>query len=168
MAEIIKVYRESFPAQKFIGKRYTNADRKDGLFAHKWTEWHQNEWFKLLGEVTGVSNPVYGFMRLVPGKFDTTFEYWIGVMAAYDSEVPDGFNTIELDKYDAGICWIKGKEPEIYQVEGKCDEVLAAKGLGTPKLDAEGFLTIFERYDDERFKADENGDCVLDYGMLIM
>jgi predicted transcriptional regulator YdeE len=107
-------------------------------------------------------------MRLVQGKFDTTFEYWIGVMAANNTVVPDGFDKIKLDNGDAGICWIKGKEPEIYQVEGKCDEVLAAKGLGTPKLDAEGFLTIFERYDDDRFKTDENGDCVLDYGMLIM
>jgi predicted transcriptional regulator YdeE len=168
MAEIIKIYRESFPKQKFIGKRYTNADRKDGLFAHKWTQWHQNDWFQLLSESTGICNPVYGFMRLVPDQFESTFEYWIGVMATNDAAVPVGFDTIELDKSDAGICRLKGKEPEIYQVEDKCNEALAAKGLGTPKLDKEGRLTIFERYDDERFMADDNGDCVLDYGMMIL
>lgn len=38
--KIIKVYREHMPALRLIGKRYTDADRKDeGGYAHKWKEW---------------------------------------------------------------------------------------------------------------------------------
>ena len=34
--EVTKVYQEPFPALRFIGKRYTNDDRKDGGFGVQW------------------------------------------------------------------------------------------------------------------------------------
>ena len=43
--QIIKAYKEHFPALRLIGKRYTNADRDaGGGYGDKWHEWHQNGW----------------------------------------------------------------------------------------------------------------------------
>ncbi len=36
MPEIIKVQKEHQPALRFIGKRYSDADRMDGGFGNKW------------------------------------------------------------------------------------------------------------------------------------
>jgi hypothetical protein len=43
--EIIKTYKEHFPAIRLIGKRYTDADRANGSFGAQWAEWHVNGWF---------------------------------------------------------------------------------------------------------------------------
>ena len=50
-AQIIKVYKEHFAAARLIGKRYTDEDRVEGLFAEKWGEWFRNGWFH---EIVGV------------------------------------------------------------------------------------------------------------------
>ena len=41
MVEIIKVYKQGVNKQKFIGKKYDNANRKNGTFSvkEKWDEW---------------------------------------------------------------------------------------------------------------------------------
>lgn len=38
MAEIINVYRQTIPAMRFIGKKYTDDDRINGSFSAKWEE----------------------------------------------------------------------------------------------------------------------------------
>ncbi|MCL2665435.1 MAG: hypothetical protein FWE82_07475 [Defluviitaleaceae bacterium] len=45
MAEIIKTYRQSIPAMRFIGKKYEDGDRVNGSFGAKWGEWFANGWF---------------------------------------------------------------------------------------------------------------------------
>ena len=45
---IVKVYRESLPNVRFIGKKYGDNDRVDGSFGAKWGEWFQNGWFNIL------------------------------------------------------------------------------------------------------------------------
>ncbi|NLN40953.1 MAG: hypothetical protein GX160_03010 [Clostridiales bacterium] len=48
MAEIIKTYRQSVPAMRFIGKKYEDKDRVNGGFAKQWEEWFSNGWFEVL------------------------------------------------------------------------------------------------------------------------
>ncbi len=44
--KIVKVYRESLPNIKLIGKRYTNSDRDAaGTFARYWQQWFQQGFF---------------------------------------------------------------------------------------------------------------------------
>ena len=55
MAEIIKAYRQTMPAMRFIGRKYTNADRVDGHFGSLWHEWLSKGWFELIEEKAGGS-----------------------------------------------------------------------------------------------------------------
>ncbi len=44
MVEVVKVVKEHVPALRFIGKRYTDADRDaQGGFAARWEEWFQKD-----------------------------------------------------------------------------------------------------------------------------
>jgi hypothetical protein len=36
MAEVIRTYRQSVPAMRFIGKKYYDEDRVDGGFGKQW------------------------------------------------------------------------------------------------------------------------------------
>ena len=47
--EITKVYKEHFPALRFIGTCYTNEDRDSaGGFGKQWDEWMNNDRFSKL------------------------------------------------------------------------------------------------------------------------
>ena len=51
--EIVKTYRQSIPATRFIGKKYGDEDRVNGGFGQQWGEWFQNGWFDVLEEAAG-------------------------------------------------------------------------------------------------------------------
>lgn len=57
--EIVKTYRQSIPATRFIGKKYGDEDRVNGGFGQQWGEWFQNGWFDVLEEAgrRGGSSP---------------------------------------------------------------------------------------------------------------
>jgi len=166
MTEIIKVYRQTMGPSKFIGKRYTDEDRVDGMFGAKWGEWFQNGWFELLekqatqdmkstcedGEAT------VAIMRELNGDF----EYWIGYFMPTGTPVPQGFDSLDFPESDLGICWVYGKEEEIFMQEGRCYEKLVAEGY---KMKDEW---CFERYACPRFTTpDEKGNIILDIGFFL-
>lgn len=45
MAEIKRVYRQTMPAVKLVGRCYREEDKENGVFANKWGEWFQNDLF---------------------------------------------------------------------------------------------------------------------------
>lgn len=168
MAEIIKVCREHQPALRFIGKRYTDADRKNGGFGHKWGEWFQNGWFAVLeklGEAKNIENGYLGFMRCYPD-----FEYWIGMFFPLNTPVPEGYGFVDLNEGDVGVCWIKGKENDgsIYDMHEKCLEKLKENGMEEYKTDNTNRCFFFERYNCPRFtEKDAQGNIILDYGVYL-
>ena len=168
MAKIIKVYKEHLPMLRFIGKRYTDADRVGGGFGHKWGEWFQNGWFaplEKLGEVKDIENGYLGFMRCYPD-----FEYWIGMFLPPDTAAPNGYDCINMDEGDIGVCWIKGKEEDgsIYGMHEQCLERLRENGMGNYRKDHTDRSFFFERYNCPRFTGkDEQGDVILDYGIYL-
>lgn len=172
MAEIIKVYKEQLPALRFIGKRYTNADREGG-FGHKWGEWFQNSWFadlEKLGETPDIENSYLGFMRCNGGDFENTFEYWIGMFFPSNTSIPEGYDFIDLDKSSIGVCWIKGKEDDgsIYCMHDECIVKLQENGMNNLKADNENRACFFERYNCPRFtEKDETGNVILDYCVYL-
>jgi hypothetical protein len=161
MAEIVKVYKQNVGNLKFIGKRYGDSDRVNGNFGAKWGEWFQNGWFDVVAkQIDGSLKDIYedgeaqiGLMREKEG----VFEYWIGYFMPENTAVPEGFEYIDFPASNFGICWVYGKEEEIYFNEGKC---------GT-RLGDDGFTVIndwcFERYACPRFTTpDEKGNIILD------
>lgn len=175
MAEIIKVYKEHLPALRLIGKRYTNADRdSNGGYGEKWGEWWQYGWFATLEKAstvaTDIENGYLGFMRYNSDDWEKSFEYWIGIFFPTDTVVPEGFECIDLDEGDLGVCWIKGKEDDdsIYGMHDECMKKLEKNNMGNMKADKVFSGYFFERYNCPRFTTpDEEGNIVLDYGVYL-
>jgi len=165
MAEIIKTYRQNVPAMRFIGKIYTNADRADGDFGAKWSEWSDNCWFELIDkQICGSLKDVYedgdcciGLMFAEgEGDYDAIFRYCIGKFTPAETPVPQGFEHIDFPAGELGVCWLKGSEDEIFCKEGMCCDKLAA----TYEIDDN---LCFERYNDDRIhKPDEEGNVIID------
>lgn len=162
--EIVKVYKESFPAVKLVGKRYTNADRDEmGTFAYHWQQAYREGWFEKLRQckcIPSVSEDDLGVMRVTDSG--STFAYWIGVFLAPDADVPDGFMSVEIPAGEVGVCWLRGnaQNGELYSAEASdlCVEAMAQKGWG---FSQHGWF--FERYHCSRFtKPDEKGNVILD------
>lgn len=162
MVEIIKIYRETVPALRFIGKKYRNQDRKNGNFAHKWDEWFEKGWFAVLEDCEAAENPeadaFIGLMRWKEGEF----EYWIGMFRKEGTEVPAGFSHVDFPEGDLGVVWVSGKPHEVYCHEQECAESLKNQGYKIIP-DEEGVFWFFERYACPRFtEPDGEGNIILD------
>lgn len=162
MAEIIKVYRESLPELRLIGKRYVDGDRgKDGGFSGQWEEWFQRGWFKpleALGSLPENEDAYVGCMRCAGG-----FEYWIGMFFPAATAVPEGYSSIDIPAGDIGVCWIQGRAEtgELYgqEIHDACFGRIREAGW-LPACNA----WFFERYNCPRFTTpDETGKVILDY-----
>jgi len=159
-AEIIKVYKQDVPALRFIGKKYGNNDRVDGMFGKYWGDWHQNGWFNVIEKQT--NNPLKSiyedgdaYIGLMRGK-DGEFEYWIGILMPEGTPAPDGFQYLDFPKGSLGVCWLYGKEDEVYCQEEKCEKELEKAGLSPADW-------CMERYCCPRFTTpDEKGNVILD------
>lgn len=145
--EIIKVYKESLPGVKLVGKRYTNIDRDgSGTFARYWQQCFQEHWPDALKQCLmppDVSADLVGAMRLTGD--DDDFEYWIGAFLAPDAKVPDGFVSVEIPAGEVGVCWLYGndKSGELYSMEAS-DLSMAALSEKCWKFSEKGWF--FERY----------------------
>jgi len=171
MAEIIKTYKETLPSLRLIGKRYGTGDFVDGSFGAKWGEWFQNGWFdelEKLGMADNTENGYLGFMRC--NNNENEFEYWIGAFFTPGTEAPDGYQFLDVDGGDVGVCWIKGSQEDgsIYGMHDGCEKALKENNMGDFMYDEKRFLYHFERYNCPRFtEADEQGNVILDYGIYL-
>lgn len=166
MAEVIKVYRETLPALRLIGKRYTDEDRSpEGGFGGKWGEWFQKGYFDSLQNMKSLpeaEGAYLGFMRC-----NGEFEYWIGMFFPEDTPVPEGYQYLDIPQGDVGTCWIHGYEDtgELYGQE--------AHNVCISKIEEKGWHVsenpwFLERYNCPRFTApDEQGKVILDYCILL-
>lgn len=161
--EVVNVYRESLPAVKLVGKRYTDKDRDaSGTFAAYWQQWAREGWFDLLEKdgASKLSDGYLGAMRMTGGGGQ--IEYWIGAFLPLDAQVPDGFEAVEIPAGDLGVCWIRGNEQngELYGPEASKQSMAALAEKGWTFSEAGWF---FERYNHPRFTTpDEKGNIILD------
>lgn len=172
--EIIRSYRQSIPAVRFIGKKYGDSDRVDGSYGARWMDWFDHGWFDIVEQAAGGREALrslyedgtapLGYMRYKDGA---PFEYWIGMFTPPGTDVPEGFLSIDLEATEVGICWYKGKENEIYAQEHLAMERLQAEGMEIQN-DEHGYTNFFERYSDDRFlDQDEQGTKILDIGFVV-
>jgi predicted transcriptional regulator YdeE len=166
MVEIIKVYRESFPSLRLIGKRYTDSDRgENGSFSNKWGEWFEKGYFEKLEKLGSL--PENGDAYLGCMRCTGEFEYWIGMFFPKETPVPDDFMYVDIPSGDVGTCWIYGREDngELYGQE--------AHNMCVSKISEAGWQLakdpwFFERYNCPRFTTpDEKGKVILDYGIYL-
>ena len=161
MSEIVKVYRQSLPEMKLVGRSYGESDKVNGTFACKWSEWFENDLFAPLmlpgGEPFEDSRAYIGLCRCKEGE---PFRYWIGVFFPTDADVPDGYESVSFDAGDVAVCWVSGTEPDIYS--HCCLDRLKREGFEWAE-DKNGVKWCFERYVSPRFTApDPDGNVILD------
>ncbi len=161
--EIIKTYVETSPACRFIGRRYTDADRVNGSFGAKWGEWWQNDLFMPIEQlgVLPFNDGNVAIMRVHEGMF----EYWIGYFCAPDAQVPEGYEYVDIAPRRFFVSWQKGRENELSGLENhnRCLIELAAQGYVRVEND-----WCMERYSCPRFTTpDEQGNVILDYAVTV-
>ena len=171
MAEIIKTYSQDMPRTRFIGRKYGDEDRVDGMFTALWEMWLRDGMFAKIESTPGFdggffedSDAYIGLMRLRNGE---PFEYWIGMFAPEGMAVPDGFDYIDISEKKLGVCWIRGKESDVYGKDDLVMEAFQKNGIA-PVTDENGAFWFFERYTVSRFVTpDENGLITLDHGYFV-
>lgn len=174
---ITNTYKETFPALRFIGKRYTNENRTDGGFGNEWGEWWANDRFTQLKEAAATAPHDESTIGLMTMRGDMTdFTYWIGLFFPAETAVPEGYGHIDLPESIIGVGWVCGSEEngEIFGApphEAVCKEIENKKiGSFRDDIAGEGSDTycFFERYNCPRFtEKDENGNVTLDYGNYL-
>ena len=165
MAEVIKTYRQSVPAMRFIGKKYGDGDRVNGGFGTQWGEWFANGWFDGLEKGCDPAasyddgGAYVGLMRWKEGE---PFEYWIGMFCPASAAAPEGYSSVDFGPADLGVAWLYGKDGEVYGQECKCAESCEKEGYQII-ADDRGAYWVFERYACPRFTTpDDKGNIILD------
>ena len=99
--KLLEIKKESCPATRLIGRKYTGAPN--------WGEWFQNDWFSAL-EVNPripLNGDAYiGAVHIVNGMP----ERWIGMFFPVDTQVPEGFEFIDIEALDYAVCYLSDKE----------------------------------------------------------
>jgi len=166
--EIIKTYSQSVPALRFIGKKY--GDSAHG-YGEMWGEWFKNDWFDIITkQIDKNANDSYedgdAYIGLLRGNSteENPIEYWIGMLTPENTDVPEGFGYVDFAKGEHGVCWVYGKENELYGNYNQCVERLINEGFEfDPQLPL-----CFERYVCPRFTTpDEKGNIILDVCFFI-
>lgn len=158
MAELVKIMRESVPALRFIGKRYTKSD---GAFSKKWGEWFQEGWFGVLESLGAAPEHEGAYIGLM--RQADEFEYWIGMFFPLNTAVPEGFDFVDLPDCTLATCWLYGRS-DTGELYGE-----AAHMLCVSQVEKEGWKIAetpwwMERYNCPRFtNPDEHGKVILDY-----
>ncbi|MBQ8200752.1 MAG: GyrI-like domain-containing protein [Clostridia bacterium] len=164
--QIVSAHIEDCSACRFIGKRYTPADSMNGGYGHKWGEWWQNGWFAPIDKLLHmpiVGDSTMAAMHVVDGEL----EYWIGFFCPPDTDVPEGYEAIDVGPRSYAVLWKKGSEHngELYGLEAHvlCLQELTKHGWKRVEDD-----WCFERYNCPRFTTpDANGEVILDYGISV-
>lgn len=165
--EIIKDYVQALPVTRFVGIKYGDKDRVNGTFGHQWGEWFEkNRFEKLEGLLTEEFNKTYedsqAYVGLMRWKDGEPFQYWIGMFLPQNTQIPEGFDSVDMRSGNLGVCWLQGIEEQLYCNEDKCAKRLEEKGHEI-MADEEGAWWFFERYVCPRFtEKNEEGKVILD------
>lgn len=154
--KILEIKKENCPAARLIGKKYVNGVN--------WSEWWENNWFSILEKNQSllVNGDAYlSAVRIVNGMP----EYWIGMLFPVTTEVPEGFEHIDIEPLDYAVCYLYDNEDSnaFYTMEthNMCLEELKAHHI---KRKEDNWC--FERYSCPRFTTpDETGNVILDYAI---
>ena len=166
MAEIIKVYKQSIPAVRFVGKKYGDEDRVDGGFGVRWGECFENGLIEAVEKLVGEGIQDYqdndAYLGLMRWKEGEPFEYWIGMFVPENTPVPDEFEYVDFPQSELGVCWVYGNEGDVYCKEHECAAKLEEAGYQV-RADDKGAYWFFERYVCPRFTTpDDLGKILLD------
>ena len=156
---ILDIRKEHCPAARLIGRRYESAPN--------WGEWWVNGWFDMLEKQPRLpfnDDAYIGAVRIVNGKP----EYWIGMFFPAQTEIPQGFEGVDIAPLDYAVCYLHDREgsSDFYAMATHEQCLNAMKSAGFVRREDDW---CFERYQCPRFTTpDEQGCVILDYGISIL
>ena len=168
--KVVKTYRQSIPATRFIGLKYGDELRVNGGFGRQWSEWHEKGRFEFLENNCPPADfedagAAIGLMRIKENdRHEQTepFQYWIGMFFPESAEVPEGYDFVDFPASDLGAGWLYGKDSYLYGKEILAAESCSKQGMQFA-LDGDGAFWFFERYVCPRFtQPDKKGKKILD------
>ncbi len=174
MAEIIKVYKQSIPAMRFIGKNY--GDSKNTDWGANWGDAFDFDLFGKIEKASGGENESHllyedndAYLGLYYRNRETgTYDAWVGMFAPIGTQADSGLDYIDFPQQNLGVCWIYGKENEVHSLIPQCPIMLESAGM-TIKYDEYGYIGHFERDQCPRFtNPDENGNVIIDYCYFVV
>lgn len=156
--EIVKIVRESCPAARFIGKKYTSSP--------DWGEWWEKGWFDILESAPRLDfngDAYLGAVRIVDGDP----ERWVGMLFAPNTPVPEGFEHVDIEPLDYAVCYLRDREGsgEFFTMDthDACLDAMEAQGLVRREDD-----WCIERYACPNWTTpDADGCVILDYAIAI-
>ncbi|OGO92477.1 MAG: hypothetical protein A2Y17_11015 [Clostridiales bacterium GWF2_38_85] len=168
-AGIIKVYKQKVPAMRFIGKNYGSGQHPNWGDAWSFDVFGKIE--KAMGgedkshvlyEDAGAYCGLY-YRNAETGGYDG----WVGMFTPPDTEVPEGLSYIDFPEQSFGICWIYGKQSEVYNLVSQCPSKIKSAGMEI-QSDGNGYIGFFERDQCPRFTTpDEKGNIIIDYCYFV-
>ena len=167
-AAIIKVYKQTVPAMRFIGKNYGSGHHPD------WGDAFHSGVFEKIEKASGgeKSHTLYedadAYLGLYYRNSETDgYDGWVGMFAFPDTEVPEGLGSIDFPEQSLGICWIYGTLDEVYHLVSQCPDVIKSTGIRI-QSDEKGYIGFFERDQCPRMTTpDKSGNIILDYGYFV-
>lgn len=170
MAEIIKVYKQTLPAMRFIGKKFSDFSGWGEMFANGWLEAIENTagGAEILYNMPGYEKDGDAFLGLERHKNGEPFEVRIGMFTPENTAVPDGFVYIDYPAgTNLGVCWIYGEEDTTHSLTGECAGRIAENGMEIIP-DKDGAVWCFERCQCPRYTTpDDKGKVILDYCYFV-
>lgn len=124
MVQINSVFNETLPDVRLVGKRY----RDDESFSLKWKEWKENDWFSTLADPKSLYSSSYvGAKHIVNGAL----EYWIGMICLPNTNVPKGFEYIDIDEVNLAVFHLQGKAYKLtsFNTHNSCLDELNKNGM---------------------------------------
>ena len=124
MVRINSVSNETLPDVRLVGKRY----RDDESFSLKWKEWIENAWFTILTDSESLYSSSYvGAKHIVNGAL----EYWIGMICLPNTNVPKGFEYIDIDEVNLAVFHLQGKAYKLtsFATHNHCLDELNKNGM---------------------------------------
>ena len=168
-AGIIKIYKQAVPAMRFIGKNYGSGQHPN------WGDAWSLDVFGRIERASGgeeKSHALYEDADAYLGLYyrnTATGEYngWVGMFTRPGTTVPEGLSYIDFPEQNLGICWIYGKQGEVYNLVSQCANAIKSAGMEI-QSDDNGHIGFFERDQCPRYTTpDENGNIILDYCYFV-
>ena len=168
-AGIIKVYKQTVPAMRFIGKNYGSGQRPN------WGDAFDCDVFGKIERASGgeekshlLSEDADAYLGLYFRNAETGgYDGWVGMFAPPDTDVPEGLGYLDFPEQNLGVCWIYGKLDEVYRLTQQCSAELSSAGMEI-RSDEKGYIGFFERDQCPRLTTpDEKGKIILDYCYFV-
>ena len=166
---IIKTYKQTIPATRFIGKNYGSGKHPN------WGDAFGSDVFGQIETAAGGADKIHALYEdadAYVGMYYRNAETgghdgWVGMFAPIDTDVPEGLEYIDFPEQSLGVCWIYGKQSEVYNKVSQCPAELASAGMAI-QSDENGYIGFFERDQCPRFTSpDEKGNIILDYCYFV-